>query len=176
MLVLGRPGSGCTSLLRALSNDRDSFDEVVGEIRYGSMNHKEAKRFRQQIMFNNEDDIHFPTLTVNRTMKFALRTKIPRERPEDLQNEKEFVQQKRDGILESLGIPHTRKTLVGNEFIRGVSGGERKRVSLAEVMAGQVGLTLYTYTLVGSQVVDFDADNIIKFRVLFNSGIILLEA
>jgi ABC-type multidrug transport system ATPase subunit len=139
MLVLGRPGSGCTSLLRVLSNDRESFDEVAGDTWYGSMDHKEAKRFRQQIMFNNEDDVHFPTLTVNRTIKFALRNKVPRERPGHLQNSNDFVQEKRDGILDSLAIPHTKKTLVGNEFIRGVSGGERKRVSLAEVMAGQVG-------------------------------------
>ncbi|GAB1210146.1 hypothetical protein APSETT445_008936 [Aspergillus pseudonomiae] len=90
-----------------------------------------------EIMFNNEDDIHFPTLTVNRTMKFALRNKVPRERPEHLQEKQEYIQGTRDGILESLGIAHTKKTLVGNEFIRGVSGGERKRVSLAEVMAGQ---------------------------------------
>ncbi|KAG2419095.1 hypothetical protein HFD88_002199 [Aspergillus terreus] len=137
MLVLGRPGSGCTSLLRVLSNDRESFDEVAGDTWYGSMDHKEAKRFRQQIMFNNEDDVHFPTLTVNRTIKFALRNKVPRERPGHLQNRDDFVQEKRDGILDSLAIPHTKKTLVGNEFIRGVSGGERKRVSLAEVMAGQ---------------------------------------
>ncbi|PLB46565.1 hypothetical protein P170DRAFT_363672 [Aspergillus steynii IBT 23096] len=137
LLVLGRPGSGCTSLLRVLSNDRATFDEVIGETRYGSMDHKSAQRFRQQIMFNNEDDVHFPTLTVNRTMKFALRNKVPRERPAHLQDEKEYVQATRDGILDSLGIPHTKKTLVGNEFIRGVSGGERKRVSLAEVMAGQ---------------------------------------
>ncbi|GFF84984.1 brefeldin A resistance protein [Aspergillus udagawae] len=136
LLVLGRPGSGCTSLLRVLSNDRESFDEVVGETRYGSMDHVAARRFRQQIMFNNEDDVHFPTLTVNRTMKFALRNKVPRERPEG-QGSKEFVQEQRDVILDSLGIPHTTKTLVGNEFIRGVSGGERKRVSLAEVIAGQ---------------------------------------
>ncbi|RAK96058.1 putative ABC multidrug transporter [Aspergillus ibericus CBS 121593] len=137
LLVLGRPGSGCTSFLRVLSNDREAFDEVVGETRYGSMDHKQAKKYRQQIMFNNEDDVHFPTLTVNRTMKFALRNKIPRERPEHLQGRKDYVQEKRDGILDSLGIGHTKKTLVGNEFIRGVSGGERKRVSLAEVMAGQ---------------------------------------
>ncbi|KAI2830529.1 hypothetical protein CBS147343_10393 [Aspergillus niger] len=137
LLVLGRPGSGCTSFLRVISNDREAFDEVVGETRYGSMDHKQAKKYRQQIMFNNEDDVHFPTLTVNRTMKFALRNKVPRERPEHLHNRKDYVQEKRDGILESLGIPHTKKTLVGNEFIRGVSGGERKRVSLAEVMAGQ---------------------------------------
>ncbi|KAL4875271.1 ABC-2 type transporter-domain-containing protein [Aspergillus karnatakaensis] len=136
LLVLGRPGSGCTSFLRVLSNDRAAFDEVTGETRYGSMDHVEANKFRQQIMFNTEDDVHFPTLSVNRTMKFALRNKIPRERIDGI-GKKEFVQQHRDGILDSLGIPHTKKTLVGNEFVRGVSGGERKRVSLAEVMAGQ---------------------------------------
>ena len=87
------------------------------------------------------DDLHFPTLTVNRTMKFALRNKVPSERPQQLRKRKDFVQEKRDDILDSLGIKHTKKTLVGNEFIRGVSGGERKRVSLAEVMAGQVCCT-----------------------------------
>ncbi|KAL4890653.1 ABC-2 type transporter-domain-containing protein [Aspergillus ambiguus] len=143
MLVLGRPGSGCTSLLRVLSNDRESFDEVSGETWYGSMDHREARRFRQQIMFNNEDDVHFPTLTVNRTLKFALYNKIPRERPDHLQNKQDFVQDRRDGILNSLGILHTKKTFVGNEFIRGVSGGERKRVSLAEVMAGQSPVQLW---------------------------------
>ena len=123
------------------------------------MDHQGAKQFRQQIMFNNEgdnmralrliwitnsndniapDDLHFPTLTVNRTMKFALRNKIPNERPEALADRKDYVLEKRDDILDSLGIAHTKKTRVGNEFIRGVSGGERKRVSLAEVMAGQV--------------------------------------
>ncbi|KAJ5691769.1 hypothetical protein N7462_001192 [Penicillium macrosclerotiorum] len=143
LLVLGRPGSGCTSLLRVLSNDRDTFDEISGETRYGSMDHKAAKKFRQQIMFNNEDDLHFPTLTVNRTMKFALRNKIPSQRPEQLADRKTFVTEKRDDILDSLGIGHTKKTLVGNEFIRGVSGGERKRVSLAEVMAGQSPVQLW---------------------------------
>lgn len=71
-------------------------------------------------------------------MKFALRNKVPNERPEELADRRDFVHQKRDDILNSLGISHTKKTLVGNEFIRGVSGGERKRVSLAEVLAGQV--------------------------------------
>ncbi|OKL61090.1 hypothetical protein UA08_03286 [Talaromyces atroroseus] len=135
LLVLGRPGSGCTSLLRVLSNDRESFDEVNGEIHYGSMDHIEARRYRQQIMFNNEDDVHFPTLSVDDTLKFALRTKVPRERPDGMDKAK-FLEDKRDTILNSLGIPHTKNTKVGNEFIRGVSGGERKRVSLAEVMAG----------------------------------------
>lgn len=83
------------------------------------------------------DDLHFPALTVNRTTKFALRNKIPNERPEHLRQRKDFVQNQRDDILDSLGIGHTKKTMVGNEYVRGVSGGERKRVSLAEVLAGQ---------------------------------------
>lgn len=33
------------------------------------------------------------------------------------------------------GIPHTKYTKVGNEYVRGVSGGERKRVSIAETLA-----------------------------------------
>jgi ABC-type multidrug transport system ATPase subunit len=31
-----------------------------------------------------------------------------------------------------LGLSHTINTRVGNDFVRGVSGGERKRVSIAE--------------------------------------------
>ena len=78
-------------------------------------------------------------------MKFALRNKVPNERPDEVADRKTFVQQKRDQILDSLGIGHTKKTLVGNEFIRGVSGGERKRVSLAEVLAGQVSRVINSY-------------------------------
>lgn len=100
------------------------------------MDHKEARRYRQQITFNNEDDIHFPTLTVNQTIKFALRNKVPREREQHLEEKHQYVQLRKHNILDSLGIGHTAKTKVGNEFIRGVSGGERKRVSLAEMMAG----------------------------------------
>ncbi len=54
LLVLGRPGAGCTSLLRVLSNQRESFDEVEGEVRFGNMDHKRARQYRQQITFNTE--------------------------------------------------------------------------------------------------------------------------
>lgn len=38
-------------------------------------------------------------------------------------------------LLRMLNIQHTENTLVGDAFVRGVSGGERKRVSIAEMMA-----------------------------------------
>jgi hypothetical protein len=40
-------------------------------------------------------------------------------------------------IIALFGLTHTGDTKVGDDFVRGVSGGERKRVSLAEmVLAG----------------------------------------
>ena len=35
-------------------------------------------------------------------------------------------------IMTIFGLSHTLNTKVGNDFVRGVSGGERKRVSIAE--------------------------------------------
>lgn len=37
-------------------------------------------------------------------------------------------------MLKMFNIEHTKNTIVGNPFVRGVSGGERKRVSIAEMM------------------------------------------
>ena len=47
----------------------------------------------------------------------------------------EFEATVRDTLLRMLNITHTSNTYVGDEFVRGVSGGERKRVSIAEMMA-----------------------------------------
>jgi ABC-type multidrug transport system ATPase subunit len=84
---------------------------------------------------------------VNQTIKFALRNKVPREREEHLEEKQQYVQHTKNNILGSLGIGHTVKTKVGNEFIRGVSGGERKRVSLAEMMAGHVSTGTHLVTM-----------------------------
>ena len=132
MLVCGRPGSGCTSLLKIIANYQAEFEEVDGIIRYGNANPLQAQQFRSQIVMNTEEDVHFPTLKVKETIDFATSTKIARG------SKKDSAVRARDTILSRLGVAHTRSTMVGNEVIRGVSGGERKRVSLAEVMATQV--------------------------------------
>lgn len=46
----------------------------------------------------------------------------------------EFKQKVSSMLLRMLGIEHTANTYVGSAFVRGVSGGERKRVSIAEMM------------------------------------------
>ncbi|KAK3113229.1 hypothetical protein LTR53_009685 [Teratosphaeriaceae sp. CCFEE 6253] len=134
LLVLGRPGAGCTTLLKMLANRRLGYAEVTGDVRFGSMTADEAKQYRGQIVMNTEEELFFPTLTVGQTMDFASRMKVPFHLPSTAQNSREFQERIRDFLLKSMGIEHTSDTKVGNEFVRGVSGGERKRVSIIETL------------------------------------------
>jgi len=69
LLVLGRPGSGCTSLLKVLANERESFHAVEGELSYDGITPEYmAKHYRGDIGYSPEDDIHFPSLTVRQTL------------------------------------------------------------------------------------------------------------
>ncbi|KAF1846592.1 uncharacterized protein K460DRAFT_335726 [Cucurbitaria berberidis CBS 394.84] len=134
LLVVGRPGAGCTSLLNLLSNRRVGFAEIEGNVSFGAMDHTEAEKYRGQIVMNTEEEVFFPTLTVQQTMDFATKMKTPLRSSEG-QSQDEYRLEQRDRILELLGIEHTYNNIVGNAFIRGVSGGERKRVSIAECLA-----------------------------------------
>lgn len=129
MMVLGRPGSGCTTFLKAIANDRSSYAAVLGEVSYGGIPAEEQhKHFRGEVNYNPEDDQHFATLTVWQTLKFSLMNKTKKHDQSSLPI---IV----DALMRMFGISHTRNTLVGNEYVRGVSGGERKRVSIAETLA-----------------------------------------
>ncbi|QRV86887.1 ABC transporter G family member 11 [Ceratobasidium sp. AG-Ba] len=135
VLVLGRPGAGCSSFLKTIANQRGSFMNVEGDVQYAGIPAQEfGKRFAGEAAYNMEDDIHYPILTVAQTLKFALDLKSPgRLLPE--QTRSQLNDEILNMLLNMLNIAHTRDTVVGNEFLRGVSGGERKRVSIAEMMS-----------------------------------------
>lgn len=104
------------------------------EVLYGPFNAQEfSKKYRGEAVYNQEDDIHHPTLTVGQTLGFALDTKTPGKRPHGM-SKADFKEKVIDTLLRMFNISHTRNTIVGNAFVRGVSGGERKRVSIAEMM------------------------------------------
>ncbi|KAI8889012.1 hypothetical protein K501DRAFT_300849 [Backusella circina FSU 941] len=137
VLVLGRPGSGCTTLLKIIANIRSSFTTVNGTVNYGGIDHATfSKRFLGQTCYNSEEDQHYPTLTTKQTLKFALRTKTPGTR---LPNEtkKEFINKILYLMGNMLGLTKQMNTMIGNAFVRGLSGGERKRLSIAEQMTTQ---------------------------------------
>ena len=48
---------------------------------------------------------------------------------------RKYDAQTREMLLKMLNISHVSESLVGDEFVRGISGGERKRVSIAEMMS-----------------------------------------
>ncbi|KAI4115110.1 MAG: hypothetical protein LQ345_004232 [Seirophora villosa] len=137
LLVLGRPGSGCTTLLKMLANRRNGYAEVNGDVHFGSMTAKEAEQYRGQIVMNTEEELFFPTLTVGQTVDFATRMNVPYHKFSDQHSDKEYQEEYRDFLLKSMGITHTSGTKVGNEYVRGVSGGERKRVSIIETLASR---------------------------------------
>ncbi|KAL5335822.1 ABC-2 type transporter-domain-containing protein [Aspergillus crustosus] len=134
VLVLGRPGSGCTTFLKTITNQRFGYTAVDGEVLYGPFDHNTfSKRYRGEAVYNQEDDVHQPTLTVKQTLGFALDTKTPGKRPLGV-SRAEFKDKVIDMLLKMFNIEHTANTVVGNHFIRGVSGGEKRRVSIAEMM------------------------------------------
>ncbi|KAK1143846.1 ATP-binding cassette transporter snq2 [Aspergillus melleus] len=134
VLVLGRPGSGCTTFLKAITNQRFGYTGVDGEVLYGPFDAETfSKRFRGEAVYNQEDDVHQPTLTVKQTLGFALDTKTPGKRPLGV-SKADFKERVIDMLLKMFNIEHTANTVVGNPFIRGVSGGEKRRVSIAEMM------------------------------------------
>lgn len=134
-VVLGRPGSGCSTLLKTLANQTKEFHAVEGEVLFNAFTPQEMyDHYRGDMRYCPEDDVHFPTLTVHETLRFAVKTRMPRkllngETPTDYVN-------KMTEIVETIfGLRHVRHTPVGDNRIRGVSGGEKKRVSISEAMA-----------------------------------------
>ncbi|ORX95994.1 ABC transporter G family protein [Basidiobolus meristosporus CBS 931.73] len=142
LLVLGRPGSGCTTFLRVIANKRKEYKAVEGALAYGGVQADEFSHYRGESMYVMEEDVHYPTLTVSQTLKFALKTKTPGKRlPNQTRNM--FVSNVLHMLGSMFGLNKAMNTLVGNEFVRGLSGGERKRLSIAEAMASRSAINCW---------------------------------
>lgn len=135
-LVLGRPGSGCSTFLKVIGNQRFGYEEVTGQVTYGGTDAEEMrKKYRSEVLYNPEDDLHYATLRVKDTLEFALKTKTPgQDSRKEGESRQDYVREFLRVITKLFWIEHTLGTKVGNELIRGVSGGEKKRVSIAEAM------------------------------------------
>jgi ATP-binding cassette, subfamily G (WHITE), member 2, PDR len=133
LAVLGPPGSGCSTFLRVISGETHGFhvsnDSVVN---YQGIRPDQMKTaFRGESIYTAEVDDHFAHLTVGDTLYLAARARCPETLPDGVSRH-EFALHMRDVTMALFGISHTRNTRVGNDFVRGVSGGERKRVTIAE--------------------------------------------
>lgn len=150
LLVLGQPDSGCTTALRSLANQRSGYTRVDGDVTYGGIDHATfAKYFRGEAVYNQEDDVHHPTLKVGQILSFALDTKTPGRRVTGM-SVSDFKEDVITTLLKMFNMEHTRNTMAGGVAgIRGVSGGERKRISIAEMMITRSSVACWDNTTRG---------------------------
>ncbi|KAK0127964.1 hypothetical protein ONS96_007461 [Cadophora gregata f. sp. sojae] len=135
LVVLGRPGSGCSTLLKSLMGELTGLDmKEQSLVHYNGIPQKQMiKQFKGEIVYNQEVDKHFPHLTVGETLEFAARVRTPQQRLIEGVDRESWAKHMAKVVMAIFGLSHTYNTKVGNDFVRGVSGGERKRVSIAEM-------------------------------------------
>ena len=81
-------------------------------------------RLRGKCIYQAELDFHFPTLTMRETLEFSARAR-------NHGSSRENFKPKAEATATHLGLAKTLDTKMGNDLIPGVSGGERKRASIA---------------------------------------------
>ncbi|GMY14386.1 ABC transporter G family member 22-like isoform X1 [Fagus crenata] len=121
LALMGPSGSGKTSLLNLLGG-RLIQSNVRGSITYNDQPY--SKFLKSRIGFVTQDDVLFPHLTVKETLTYAALLRLPKTLTIE-QKEKRALD-----VIHELGLERCQDTMIGGSFVRGVSGGERKRVSI----------------------------------------------
>ena len=150
LLGLGRPGSGCSTFIKALAGFTEGYRRWDGSVRYNGVDVSIVnERFLETSLTTLKVigsskltkhlltclvDSYFPHLTVGQTLTFAVQSRAPGSLRTG-QAHKAYVAQQVDVLATNFGLRHTLKTKVGDDYVRGVSGGERKRVSIAEMVS-----------------------------------------
>ena len=159
LLVLGRPGSGCSTFLKTVTGETQGLEvDHESVLEYRGITHKEmAKQFSGELVYNQEVDQHFPYLSVSQTLEFAAAMRTPRARLPGV-TRRDRVEHVVDVSLAIFGLSHTRNTIVGDDYVRGVSGGERKRVSIAEAAVAGAAVSAWDNSTRG-----LDAESALNF-------------
>lgn len=159
LVVLGPPGSGCSTLLKTIAGEMNGiYLDGESEINYRGITTKQMQgQFRGEAIYTAEVDVHFPKLTVGETLSFAAEARAGRTLPAGLSRQ-EYASKLKDVLMALFGISHTANTVVGNDFVRGVSGGERKRVTICEAALAGAPLQCWDNSTRG-----LDSANAIEF-------------
>ncbi|KAJ5702740.1 hypothetical protein N7488_010288 [Penicillium malachiteum] len=159
LLVLGRPGSGCTTFLKTITGHLGGLTmDPKSTIHFEGISFEDMIKFhRGQVTYNKEVDLHFPHLTVGQTLSFAAHARAPHKRLDGV-SRSEYCDTLVQVVMSVFGLSHTFNTKVGSEFVRGVSGGERKRVSIAEMFLSRCRIGAWDNSTRG-----LDAASALKF-------------
>ncbi|CAH1794455.1 unnamed protein product [Owenia fusiformis] len=119
--ILGPTGSGKTSLLDVLAARKDPNGLQGTVLVNGQL---QPSNFKLMSGYVVQDDVVMGTLSVRENFHFSAALRLPSS--VSYEERKERVEE----IIVELGLTKCADTKVGTEFIRGVSGGERKRTNI----------------------------------------------
>ncbi|KAK9821260.1 hypothetical protein WJX74_004512 [Apatococcus lobatus] len=122
LALMGPSGSGKTTLLTIMGARAQSHMRKEGDVNFNGQ--ALNKRLKRQLGFVLQDDLLYESLTVWETLYYAAMLRMPREM--STAEKKSRV----ETVIKALGIESTRNTIIGGFFRKGISGGERKRVSI----------------------------------------------
>ncbi|KAM0961439.1 hypothetical protein ACFX2J_020633 [Malus domestica] len=132
LAMLGPSGSGKTTLLTALGGRLPN--KISGKITYNGQNFSSS--MKHNTGFVTQDDVLYPHLTVLETLTYTALLRLPKQLTKE-----EKIEQAETVIME-LGLNRCRDSIIGGPLLRGVSGGERKRVSIGQEMLVNPSLLL----------------------------------
>ncbi|KAL3626902.1 ATP-binding cassette sub- G member 5 [Castilleja foliolosa] len=118
LAIIGPSGAGKSSLLEIVAG---KLIPQSGRI-YVNQKPVDKARFKKLSGYVTQKDILFPLLTVEETLRFSakLRLRLP-----DLE-----LSSRVKSLMQELGLSHVAAARVGDDRVRGISGGERRRVSI----------------------------------------------
>eukprot|EP01083_Nonionella_stella_P274608 932227_1 len=136
LCILGPSGSGKTTLLQILNGLRST---TSGNIYYKGQSKKENKisddimGYKGNAAYVGQEDSLCGSLTVKESLKYASILKSAGK----TSNEKRILV---ENTIEHLGLKSCENTLIGNVFFKGISGGQKRRVSIGIELMGQPAL------------------------------------
>lgn len=119
--IMGGSGAGKSTLLNTLAG-RLASGELTGKITINGK--KRDASWMRLAAYVEQEDIMYRTLTVKETVTFAAMLKLP----STMTTEQKLHNV--DATLAMLGLQPIADTRIGDSEHRGISGGERKRVSI----------------------------------------------
>ena len=133
-LLLGPSSSGKSSFMRMLGDTMSGLSppNTTGSVRLGPTKWDPSEcpsNLKRTVAFCDQSDLTLtPILTVDETVRFA------RSCTEEL--DPDVLEESLSANFRLAGLDHVRETVVGNADIRGVSGGQKRRVKLLEMAVG----------------------------------------
>eukprot|EP00188_Purpureofilum_apyrenoidigerum_P006014 Plantae.Rhodophyta-Purpureofilum_apyrenoidigerum.ctg8588.p1 GENE.Plantae.Rhodophyta-Purpureofilum_apyrenoidigerum.ctg8588~~Plantae.Rhodophyta-Purpureofilum_apyrenoidigerum.ctg8588.p1 ORF type:complete len:677 (-),score=140.60 Plantae.Rhodophyta-Purpureofilum_apyrenoidigerum.ctg8588:728-2758(-) len=122
LAVMGPSGSGKTTLLNLMAGRLGK--PSAGEILFGGR--QRDKKTRRKVAYVTQEDLFFSNLSVKDILTFTARVRLP-----DTMTRAEKDVRVTE-VLKKLNLTKTADTIIGDGlFKKGISGGERKRVSIA---------------------------------------------